>query len=108
MISFTTRTSHACTPSLAVLALATAPDGFTVGQLAAKVQTMTGHTENTIRHAAYDLRKLRGKRLIDKPRPIPPLPATGARRLTHHRPAQPPRPRHRPNPARSTQPVDGS
>ncbi len=51
----------------AVLALATAPDGFTVGQLAAKVHTMTGHTDYTVRQAAYDLRKLRGKRLIDKP-----------------------------------------
>ncbi len=51
----------------AVLALATAPSGFTVGQLVAKVHTMTGHTDYTIRQAAYDLRKLRGKRLIDKP-----------------------------------------
>jgi hypothetical protein len=51
----------------AVLALATAPGGFTVGQLAAKVHTMTGHTDYTIRQAAYDLRKLRAKRLVDKP-----------------------------------------
>ena len=51
----------------AVLALATTPGGFTVGQLAAKVHTMTGHTGYTVRQAAYDLRKLRGKRLIDKP-----------------------------------------
>lgn len=50
----------------AVLALATAPGGFTVGQLAAKVCTMTGHSY-TARQAAYDLRKIRGKRLIDKP-----------------------------------------
>jgi hypothetical protein len=51
----------------AVLALATAPAGFTAGQLANKVHTMTGHTDYTIRQAAYDLRKLRAKRLIDKP-----------------------------------------
>src|SRR5215470_11110677 len=51
----------------AVLALATAPGGFTVGQLAAKVRTMTGQTSYTNRQAAYDLRKLRGKHLIDKP-----------------------------------------
>ncbi|HZM80572.1 MAG TPA: hypothetical protein VFC19_32950 [Candidatus Limnocylindrales bacterium] len=50
----------------AVLALATAPSGFTVGQLAAKVHTMTGHTDYTVRQAAYDLRKLRGKQLVDK------------------------------------------
>jgi hypothetical protein len=51
----------------AVLALATAPGGFTVGQLTAKVHTMTGHTGYTTRQAAYDLRKMRGKRLVDKP-----------------------------------------
>jgi hypothetical protein len=31
----------------AVLALATTPDGFAVGQLADKVHTMTGHTDYT-------------------------------------------------------------
>ena len=28
---------------------------------------MTGHTDYTIRQATYDLRKLRGKSLVDKP-----------------------------------------
>jgi len=51
----------------AALALASAPGGFTVGQLAAKVPTMTGQHDYTVRQAAYDLRKLRGKRLVDKP-----------------------------------------
>ena len=51
----------------AVLALASAPSGFTVGQLATKVHTMTGQTTYTTRQAAYDLRKIRGKQLIDKP-----------------------------------------
>jgi DNA-binding transcriptional ArsR family regulator len=53
----------------AVLALAAAPDGFTVTDLTAKVHTMTGrtHTDYTTRQAAYDLRKLRGKHLVDKP-----------------------------------------
>jgi len=53
----------------AVLALAATPDGFTVADLAAKVHTMTGQadTDYTIRQAAYDLRKLRGKHLVDKP-----------------------------------------
>jgi hypothetical protein len=37
------------------------PDGFTVGQLVTKVHTMTGLTSYTVRQAAYDLRKLRGK-----------------------------------------------
>lgn len=53
----------------AVLALAPAPHGFTVGELAAKVHSITGtsDTEYSVRQAAYDLRKLRGKRLVDKP-----------------------------------------
>jgi hypothetical protein len=53
----------------AVLALALAPDGFTVADLAAKVRSLTGQDEPqyTIRQAAYDLRKLRGKQLILKP-----------------------------------------
>jgi hypothetical protein len=53
----------------AVLALSPAPSGFTVADLAAKVHAMTGRTatDYTIRQAAYDLRKLRGKHLVDKP-----------------------------------------
>ncbi|MGH3593294.1 MAG: hypothetical protein ACRDRF_19960, partial [Pseudonocardiaceae bacterium] len=51
----------------AVLALAAAPDGFTVADLATRVHTITGNTGYTARHAAYDLRKLRGKELIIKP-----------------------------------------
>ena len=51
----------------AVLALAAAPAGFTVADLAAKVQAMGGQAGYTIRQAAYDLRKLRGKHLIIKP-----------------------------------------
>ena len=52
----------------AVLALAVAPAGFTVGDLAAKVHTMTGQsdTDYTLRQAAYDLRKLRAKALVVK------------------------------------------
>jgi hypothetical protein len=51
----------------AVLALAAAPGGFTVTDLATKVHSMTGQTTYTTRQAAYDLRKLRGKDLIVKP-----------------------------------------
>ena len=51
----------------AALALAIAPGGFTVADFAAKVQAMTGQDSYTIRNAAYDLRKLRGKHLADKP-----------------------------------------
>jgi hypothetical protein len=51
----------------AALALAAAPGGFTVGDHAARVCAMTGHDGYTTRQAAYDLRKLRGKQLIDKP-----------------------------------------
>jgi DNA-binding transcriptional ArsR family regulator len=51
----------------AVLALSATSEGFTVAEFTAKVHTMTGHTDYTIRQAAYDLRKLRGKELIIKP-----------------------------------------
>jgi hypothetical protein len=51
----------------AALALAPAPGGFTVAEHAAKVRTMAGHDGYTTRQSAYDLRKLRGKQLIDKP-----------------------------------------
>jgi len=53
----------------AALALAPAPNGFTVAEFTAKVHALTGrgHTGYSVRQAAYDLRKLRGKRLVDKP-----------------------------------------
>jgi hypothetical protein len=51
----------------AVLALSAAPRGFTVADLAAKVNANTGNSAYTVRQAAYDLRKLRGKDLVHKP-----------------------------------------
>lgn len=53
----------------ATLALAVAPAGFTVAGFGAKVRAMTGQTSAhyTIRQAAYDLRKLRAKDLVEKP-----------------------------------------
>jgi hypothetical protein len=51
----------------AALALAPAPHGFTVAEFTARVCQMTRHDGYTIRQAAYDLRKLRGKQLVDKP-----------------------------------------
>jgi hypothetical protein len=51
----------------AALALAPAPDGFTVAGHAAAVQRITGMGNYTIRQSAYDLRKLRGKNLAAKP-----------------------------------------
>jgi hypothetical protein len=53
----------------AVLALTAAPAGFTVAEFAAKVHAMTGQTQldYSTRQAAYDLRKLRAKQLVDKP-----------------------------------------
>jgi hypothetical protein len=52
----------------AVAALSAAPEGFTVADLAAKVQSMTAESDGyTVRQAAYDLRKLRAKALVAKP-----------------------------------------
>jgi hypothetical protein len=51
----------------AALALAPAAGGFTAAEHAAKVRQITRRDGYTARQAAYDLRKLRGKQLIDKP-----------------------------------------
>jgi len=53
----------------AARALAPAPNGFTVAEFAAKIHDLTGvdHCGYTVRQAGYDLRKLRGKQLVDKP-----------------------------------------
>ena len=92
----------------AVLALSAATGGFTVAELTAKVHTMTGHTGYTIRQAAYDLRKLRGKELDHQTRPDPPLPPATADRGHHRRPADPARARHRTHPRRRPQPPHGT
>jgi hypothetical protein len=53
----------------AVVALAPAPRGFTVAELTGKVREIGGHgcRDYGPRQAAYDLKKLRGKRLVTKP-----------------------------------------
>jgi hypothetical protein len=50
------------------LALASSPTGFTVAELTTKARAMTGQTASdyTVRQAAYDLKKLRGKGLITR------------------------------------------
>jgi hypothetical protein len=52
----------------AVLALSTAPTGFTSSELAQKVRAMSGEVESDYgpRRAAYDLKKLRGKGMVRK------------------------------------------
>ena len=52
----------------AVLALSTAPTGFTASELAQKVRAMSGQAESAYgpRRAAYDLKKLRGKGMVRK------------------------------------------
>jgi hypothetical protein len=60
--------SRTRTALAAVLALANSPTGFTVAELTTKARAMTGQTSSdyTVRQAAYDLKKLRGKDLITK------------------------------------------
>ena len=57
-----------CRVLSAVLALASAPAGFSTAQFRAKVQTITGlpAADYSQRQAAYDLKKLRAKNLITK------------------------------------------
>jgi len=86
----------------AVLALPPAPDGFTVADLAAKMEAMTGQDGYTTRQAAYDLRKLRGKNLVIRSgrsrRYQTPV------RAHHLSPAHPPRPHHQPHHRRHQHP----
>jgi hypothetical protein len=93
----------------AALALAPAPNGFTVGDFAAKVHAITGTSdvEYAIRQAAYDLRKLRGIRLVDKPGRTRryQVGAPAARTIAALLSA---RPGHRPDPRRGAQPSDGT
>lgn len=51
----------------AVLSLAPAPQGFRVAEVAAQVQALAGPAgpPYTVRHAAYDLKKLRAKHLLE-------------------------------------------
>ena len=53
----------------AIMALALTPRGFTVGELTAKVQEIGGQAfrDYGVRQAAYDLKKLRAKQLVEKP-----------------------------------------
>lgn len=53
-----------------VLALCLKPGGFTAAEHAAKVNSLTGEQLGyTVRQSAYDLKKLRGKGLLDKTHP---------------------------------------
>jgi hypothetical protein len=53
----------------AIIALALAPRGFTVGELTTKVQEIGGQAcrDYGVRQAAYDLKQLRAKQLVEKP-----------------------------------------
>jgi hypothetical protein len=52
----------------AVLALASSPTGFTASELAQQVQSMTGQSDcfYDARRAAYDIKKLRAKGMVQK------------------------------------------
>ncbi len=50
----------------AVLALSTSPNGFTAGEVAAKARQLGGLPDYTTRQAAYDVKKLRGKQIVQK------------------------------------------
>jgi hypothetical protein len=54
----------------AILALSTSPKGFTAGDVASQVRALGGLPEEayTTRQAAYDIKKLRGKQIVQKRR----------------------------------------
>jgi hypothetical protein len=86
----------------AVLASPSPPDGFTIADLVAKVRSLTGQPEldYTVRQAAYDLRKLRGKQLVVKPDRTRRYHVPGEAARTIGRAAHPARAGHRPDPRR--------
>jgi len=51
----------------AVISLASKPKGFTTSEVADKVKGITGNNRYKPRHAAYGLKKLRGKELVALP-----------------------------------------
>src|SRR5664280_3446355 len=79
-------------------------------QFTTKAVATTGRTDAdyTTRQGAYDLRKLRGKQLVAKPRPDPALPAARRSRPHHRRPAHHPRPGDRATPRRNPHPAAGA
>ncbi|HZD03209.1 MAG TPA: hypothetical protein VFA46_24350 [Actinomycetes bacterium] len=92
-----------------VLALAAAPRGFTVAELTAKVQHMTGLTQTgyTIRQAAYDPAQAPRQAPHYQAGPVTPLPDPARSRPHHRRAAGPAQPGHRPHPGRCPQPRRG-
>ena len=52
----------------ALIALSPSPNGFTASELAARVGVRGGHSQSPYspRHAAYDLKKLRGKKIVHR------------------------------------------
>ncbi len=70
----------------ALIALSASPHGFTASELAARVRALGKQTQSLYgpRHAAYDLKKLRGKQIvrrIGRTRRYEPIP-TGLRAIT--------------------------
>jgi hypothetical protein len=87
----------------AALALAAAPGGFTVGQLANKV-----HTTPTTPSAKPPTTCANSAETARRPaRPHPPLPPSARRRAYHRRPTRAPRPDHRPDHRRRRSPRQG-
>ena len=94
----------------AALALAPAPNGFTVAEFTAKVHALTGHDHCRLQRPPGRLRPAQtaGQTARRQTRPNPPLPRPGTRRAHHRRPAHPARSGHRPDPRRVAQPAHGT
>ena len=74
-----------CRVLSAVLALASAPAGFSTAQFRAKVQTITGlpAADYSQRQAAYDLKKLRAKNFDHQVGSLTPVPTLAALLILH-------------------------
>ena len=94
----------------AALALAPAPNGFTVAEFTAKVHALTGQPPHRLQRPPGRLRPTQtaGQTPCRQAGPNPPLPRPAPGRAHHRRAAHPPRPGHRPDPRRVAQPAHGT
>ena len=88
----------------AVLALAPAPNGFTVTEFAEQVRALDPDSGYSTRHASYDLRKIRGKHLVERQGRTRRYHSTTRSRPHHRRPAHPSGTGHRTHHRRCPQP----
>src|SRR5271165_2772534 len=91
----------------ALIALSPSPNGFTASDVAVRVRALSKQSpcQYGPRHAAYDLKKLRGKQIVPPDRSLSPVRAASNRAQSHDCAARPPKQSYQTPPGRrSTSP----